>query len=144
MMLNGKKIKAFCVVILIVSVLFLACCNRNNIYAPENTTKEEIKQPVTTIKEEYTEKTVDKIPREEITSIKEKVEISITVMNNSGDNQIIFDFSEERESLNIDSTTMVSEEFAQNQTTTKETVTQQIQAVTEPATDSEGWVIKWY
>ena len=143
MMLNGKKLKIFCSLILIVSVLFLACCNRKNINDQRNTTKEEIKQPITTIKEKHTEKTVDKITEKEITSIKEKVEISTTVINNGGDNQIVLDFFED-ESLNINSTTIVTEEFAQNQTTTKENATQQIQAVTEPATDSEGWVTKWY
>ena len=143
MMLYGKKIKFFCVLLFVFSFLFLACCDKKNIEKQKSTTDEEKIQLITTTKEKHTEKTIHKTTEKEITVTKEGAVITI-LADNSGDNDISFNESEENESANTSYITSATDEPAKNKHTTKESTSQQHQIVTVPATDFEGWVTKWY
>ena len=141
MMLYGKKIKVLAVLLLVVSFLLLACCNKKSV-EKEKTTEEETNKRITTTIEKDEEAICNTTEKETIPT-KETTVITI-VANNGGDNQIAFDFSEEKESLNIYSTTSATDETARNHQTINKFTTQQPQTATQPATDSNGWVTKWY
>lgn len=149
MMLFGKNktIKIYMVVLLSVSFLFLACCDKQNNEPQKSTTKKETKQQTAETSENKIEKTNTESIEKEITST-QKIEVITTITHNGGDNEIIFDASEETESINISSTkssaistTEASEKY---EYTTNAPASQKPQKVTEPATDSDGWVTKWY
>lgn len=123
------------VVLSVLLFLFLACCNKKSIETQKSTTKEETKQQAATTNEKQTEKSNTKTTEKETPST-QKTEIITTITNNGGDNEIVFDVPSENISTTNVPTTI---DYIIN-----EPISQQMQTVTEPATDTDGWVTKWY
>ncbi len=144
MMLYGEKIKGLVVLLLFFSFLFLASCNKKSIENQISTNKEETKQEAAITNEKQTEKTNAKTTEKEIPST-QKTEIITTITNNSGDNKIVFDVWQETEKISINPTN--KPETSENiiiDNTKSEPASQSVSQVTVPATDSDGWVTKWY
>lgn len=138
MMLYGKKIKIFCVVLLLASFLFTACCNKNGDENKSSTTQQETKEVFIT-KETQAEKT-NTYGTEKISISTSKTEINTTVTNKSGDNEIYFDVAED--DINLISQATITALTSDN--VSSEITSQKNQITPEPATDSDGWVTEWY
>lgn len=139
MMLYGKKIKFFCVLLFVFSFLFLACCNKKSVENKNSTTQQVTKQ-AEEITEKVSEKNNTELTEKEELKIKDN-DVITTIINNSKDNEIPFDAIAENDSISMDLTTTipVTTICIQNEITS-----QAIQIITEPATDTDGWVTKWY
>lgn len=140
-MLCGKNrsIRIGFVVLVLLSFLILACCNKKSVENKNLTTQEGTKQ-VTVTTEKQTEQAIYITIEKETSSTKENTVIT-TIINNGGDNEIIFDVTEEKENINVSSITTIP---VTTDYITGEHTSQQNQTITEPATDFEGWVVKWY
>lgn len=149
MMLYGKSnlIRVCFAILLMLSFLIFACCNKKSIENQKLTTKEETKQQVAGTSEKQNDKTSAKATEKEISST-QKPEIITTVANNSTDNEIVFDAMQEDVSINTSSTKIsaisTTEVSKKPNQTTNEPASKSTQTVTIPATDSDGWVTKWY
>lgn len=139
MMLYGEKIKIYGILLLVVSVLFLACCNKKSVENKNSVTQQVTKQ-VNAITEKKTEKNNTELTEKGNLKTQDN-DVITTIINNRQDNEIAYDVTAENDSVNVRLTTSIPEttDYMQNETTS-----QLIQIITEPATDSDGWVTKWY
>lgn len=131
------------VAILLILICFCSfvCCGRDE----ENNGKTNVTD-LPTQNEIFTEKNVVDTTENTTQQMEVLTAENTTVKNNnaettnykSGDNNVVFEvFEEQKNESNIKSDTTKAD-------STQETTKQGIQKITEPATDLEGWVTKWY